>query len=208
MKKLLFIALIGFGAWSAHNNGYSLLSKDGAFDEDGNPVVRVFVGPNCGQPCEDVKGTLAARHVEYDLVDISSPAGQEYGIRRYPLTMIGARQVLGNATDHLVGALAETYGDKVLNSAERRAMRGHFDSDGKPLVVLYGTQWCGYCKKQRAFFADNGIDFEDVDVEASAAGKRAYDTLRGAGYPLIYVGYRRFHGYKEREIEDALAELM
>lgn len=208
MKKLIFIALLGFGAYMARNNGYSLLPKAGAFDEDGNPIVRVFVGPNCGPPCDDVKTTMARRHVDYELVDLSSPQGQEYGVRRYPLTMIGDRQIPGNATEYLVSALAETYGDAVLSHAERRVLRNHFDAQGKPLVVLYGTQWCGYCKKQRQFFADNGIAFEDVDVEASPAGKLAYDTLHGAGYPLVYVGYRRFQGYREREIKTAIAEMM
>jgi glutaredoxin len=208
MRKVLFIALLGFGSYVAQKNGYSFLPKDGAFDEDGNPIVRVFVGPNCGQPCEDVKMTMTTRHVDYELVDVSSAAGQAYGIRRYPLTMAGDQQVLGNATDSIVSMLAETHGNEVLNYAERRAMSGHFDVNGKPRVVLYGTQWCGYCKKQRQFFADHGIEFDDVDVEASPAGKMAYDTLHGAGYPLVYVGYRRFQGYKEREIKDALAELM
>jgi glutaredoxin len=74
--------------------------------------------------------------------------------------------------------------------------------------VLYGTSWCGYCKRQREYFAAHNVPFVNIDVERSSSGKLAYDTLQANGYPLVYVGYRRFDGYKEKEILDAVAELI
>jgi glutaredoxin len=208
MKKLLWIAVLVAVAFAAYKKRHVFLGRDGAFDNAGNPIVRLFVGPGCGQACADVEAELTRRNVTYEVLDVSTPAGQEYGIRQYPLTMVGRGQVLGNRIDGIVGLLAENYGGDVLTPSEQNAMAGHFDSSGKPVVVLYGTQWCGYCKRQRQFFADNGIVFNDVDVEVLPEGKRAYDTLRGQGYPLLYVGYRRFEGYKEAEIKAAIAELM
>lgn len=145
--------------------------------------------------------------MNYELIDISTSEGGKYGVTRFPLTKVGTQTVLGNARNDLIAALAEVYGDSVLTPGERMAMRDHFDANGKPLVVLYGTQWCGYCKRQRQYFADNNVSFADIDVEASPSGKLAYNTLQGSGYPLLYVGYRRFEGYKEREILDAIAKL-
>jgi len=208
MKKLLWIAVLLVAAITAYKKRHVLLGRDGAFDSSGNPIVRVFVGPGCGQPCADVEAELTRRNVSFDWVDVTTPAGQEYGVHQYPLTMVGRGQVLGNRIDAIVGLLAENYGEAVLSLSERSAMAGHFDANGKPVVVLYGTKWCGYCNKQRRFFADNGIVFNDVDVEVLPEGKRAYDALRGRGYPLLYVGYRRFEGYKEAEIKAAIAELM
>jgi len=206
MRKLLVLGVLGLAAYTAYRNRHSFLPREGAFDEAGNPIVRVFVGPDCGPGCDEVEDTLKQRGVGYERVDVLSPAGQEYGIRQYPLTMVGRRRVVGNAVDGIVSMLAEAYGEGVLTYAERAAMAGHFDADGKPIVVLYGTQWCGYCKRQREFFASNQIAFADVDVEASLPAKAAYEALRGRGYPLVFIGYRRFEGYSDTEILDALAE--
>lgn len=51
------------------------------------------------------------------------------------------------------------------------------------------------------------MPFDDVDVEASQASGLAYAALKGNGYPLVYVGYRRFSGYTEQEILATIAEL-
>lgn len=205
MKKLLFIALLAAGAWQLHG---TWSAADGAFDANGNPLVRVFVGPGCNKPCEDLKRTIRRRGIPFDVVDVSSPEGRSHGVDTYPLTVAGDRRVAGSSTMEVVGLLAEVYGEEVLTAAERRAMRGHFDAAGNPRVVLYGTAWCGFCKRQRALFRDEGIAFVDIDVEASAQGKAAYDALRGFGYPLVYVGYRRFQGYRERDLLAAIDELV
>lgn len=146
MKKLIFLVIVGAGVYMAQKSGYSFFPKNGAFDADGKPTVRVFVGPNCGQPCADVEQMLRARKVSYDVVDVSTPEGQASGINQYPVTMIGEHRVVGNANPRIVSLLAETYGQTFLTSNEKAVMRGHFDQSGKPLIVLYGTSWCPSCK--------------------------------------------------------------
>lgn len=205
MKKLLVLGLFALCAYKFYQ--YLDARHDGGMAHGGTNVVRLFVGPGCGNVCDGVEEILSSRNVSYEVVDVSTPEGESYGIRQYPLTVIGERKVLGNGRNELVGALAEAYGDAALTPAEREAMRGHFDADGNPLVVLYGTRWCTYCNRQRLYFDGNGVSYVDVDVEASPSGKSAYDALQGAGYPLVFVGYRRFDGYKEREVLDAIAEL-
>ena len=34
-----------------------------------------------------------------------------------------------------------------------------------PSVVMYSTQWCGYCKRLKKMMQDAGIDFAEVDIE-------------------------------------------
>lgn len=72
---------------------------------------------------------------------------------------------------------------------------------------MYATGWCGYCKQQREYFADNGIAYEEIDVEESGTNRLLYSALKLTGYPLTYVGYRRFSGYKEGDIKPAENEL-
>lgn len=204
MKKLILFCLVAFCGYKL----YQHVSVPGQrLAADGTPIAQLFVGPGCGQACVEVEEILRTRNVNYELIDIGTPEGEKFGVTQYPFMRVGKQTVLGNSRNQIFTVLAETYGESVFTPGERMAMRGHFDADGKPLVVLYGTQWCQYCKRQREYFADHNIHFEDVDVESSSSAKLAYDTLQGAGYPLIYVGYRRFDGYKEQEVLDAVAEL-
>jgi glutaredoxin len=203
MKKLLaFVALVAVVAYVVHRNR----PKEGAFDKAGNPIVRVFVAEGCAQWCADVEDLMAKRKVVYERIDIGTPEGQAYGVSAVPTTMVGRRSVRGNDLDGIVGLLAETYGSDVLTRLEQLAMAGHFDESGRPRVVMYATQWCGYCKRLREFFTDNAIAFVEIDVEASPEGRNAFEALRGRGYPTVYVGYRRF-GYEGDEIKAAVAEL-
>lgn len=62
-------------------------------------------------------------------------------------------------------------------------------------VVLYSAQWCGHCKRARAYFEANGIAFEEYDVETTARGRRDYARLGARGVPVILVGDRRMNGF-------------
>ena len=210
MKKLLFLVVILFGAYKAYQkvgNGGSLQ----AVDKDGKALVMLFVGPGCGELCEHVRVALKERGRVFQEVDLATPEGDKladrYGVREFPTTLIGKQRVIGDNLQALGGMLAETYGPEALTRRERMATAGHFDSQGKAKVVLYGTKWCGYCKKQREQFATNNIPFDDIDVEASEAGMLAFSALEGNGFPLVYVGYRRFDGYHEQDVLLAYQEL-
>ncbi len=212
MKKFLFLALLVFAGYKYFPNSLPFLSTAGAFDKSGKPLVVVFVGPNCAGPCDTVQGTLKERGISYQVIDVvgadGAPVSNKYGISHFPTTLIGKQEILGDDTMRITSALAEAYGiDMILPRMERMVMANHFDAQGRAQVVMYGTSWCGYCKQQRAFFAAHGVPFDDVDVEASQPSQLAYRALKGNGYPLTYVGFRRFNGYQEKEILEAIAEL-
>jgi glutaredoxin len=80
----------------------------------------------------------------------------------------------------------------------------------KPLhqedVILYATQWCGYCKKTRAFLRSKGIDYIEYDIEKSATGRQQYDSLNGNGVPLLVVKSEIIRGYNTQAIMNALIE--
>lgn len=68
-------------------------------------------------------------------------------------------------------------------------------------VIMYGTTWCGYCKKARKYFADNGIAYTEYDIENSEKGKRDYEKLGAKGVPVILVGKKRLNGFSETSFE-------
>jgi glutaredoxin len=75
----------------------------------------------------------------------------------------------------------------------------------KPSVVMYATDWCGYCAKARAYFVKNGIAYVEHDVEKSSTAAAEFRRLGGRGVPLIFVGRERLDGFNELAFEFAHA---
>lgn len=71
-------------------------------------------------------------------------------------------------------------------------------------VVLYATDWCGYCKQTRRFLDSKGIPYTEFDIEKSAEGRKAYEALGGRGIPLIDVNGTLIRGFSEEAILAAL----
>jgi len=73
-------------------------------------------------------------------------------------------------------------------------------------VILYSTTWCGYCAKTRQFFADNHIQYTDLDVELSERGRSDYQSLGGHGIPIVVINNEApIHGYNPNKISEALS---
>lgn len=83
------------------------------------------------------------------------------------------------------------------------AARAHDAPPPAPAVVMYSTDWCGYCAKARAYFAENGIAYVDHDIDTSAAAGAAFRRHGGRVVPLIFVGSQRLDGFSELAFEFA-----
>ena len=70
-------------------------------------------------------------------------------------------------------------------------------------VVMISTSWCGYCRKARAFFEENRVDFEEIDAERTPS-QAIRDLYRKTGVPLIIVGTEYVRGYNERRLRELL----
>ncbi len=62
-------------------------------------------------------------------------------------------------------------------------------------VIMYSTQWCGYCKKAKKYFRKNRIAYTEYDIEKSESAKRRYKKLGATGIPVILVGKKRMNGF-------------
>ena len=54
-------------------------------------------------------------------------------------------------------------------------------------VVLYSTDWCGYCQATRRFLDSKGIPFKEFDIDKDAEARKAYEALGGRGIPVLDV---------------------
>lgn len=66
-------------------------------------------------------------------------------------------------------------------------------------ILLYTTQFCGYCRAAKQLLRDKALDFEEIDV-AFDAEKRAEMIERANGLrtvPQIFIHGRHVGGYEE-----------
>ncbi|AZD20384.1 glutaredoxin family protein [Pseudomonas chlororaphis] len=71
-------------------------------------------------------------------------------------------------------------------------------------VVLYATDWCGYCKATRRFLDQKGIAFREFDIEKDAEARKAYEALGGRGIPILDVNGTLIRTYDPDQIMTAL----
>ncbi len=67
-------------------------------------------------------------------------------------------------------------------------------------VVLYATDWCGYCAKTRSLLRSNDIAYKEFDIEKSEVGYRRYKALGGRGVPLLEINGDVVRGYNPTRI--------
>lgn len=70
-------------------------------------------------------------------------------------------------------------------------------------VTLYSTEWCGVCKRAKAFFKQNGVPFREWDVEKSDYGEAKFRQLGGGGVPVITVGSEKMIGFDASRFMEA-----
>lgn len=72
-------------------------------------------------------------------------------------------------------------------------------------VTMFSASWCPHCKRAKAYFAQKGVAFREIDIEASEAGQREFKSYGGNGVPLIIVGDKRMRGFSPEAMDRMLA---
>ena len=77
-----------------------------------------------------------------------------------------------------------------------------------PKVVLYTTSWCGFCRKARAYFIQQGIKFVDYDVEKNSDAAHRKQTLdkkyKSSGVPLAIINNHVIYGFNPANYQHAI----
>ncbi|AND67840.1 hypothetical protein ATSB10_03860 [Dyella thiooxydans] len=71
-------------------------------------------------------------------------------------------------------------------------------------VVLYSTSTCPYCKKVRALFAKNHVDYTDYVIDKSRSAIASFKDLKGGPVPMIFIGDRKIIGFNEKVIMESV----
>jgi glutaredoxin 3 len=68
-----------------------------------------------------------------------------------------------------------------------------------PRILIYSTQFCGYCRAAKNLLRAKGLDYQEIDVGADQA-KRIEMVERAGGLrtvPQIFIHGRHVGGYDE-----------
>ncbi len=93
---------------------------------------------------------------------------------------------------------------------ERDTIKAYFDpppnfaAAHQVPVVLYSTDWCGYCAKARQFLQENRIAYFEYDIEKSAEGQAQYRALGGRGVPVLQVNGHVVKGFNPERVRRLL----
>jgi len=68
-------------------------------------------------------------------------------------------------------------------------------------VIMYSTDWCGYCKLAKKYFKKNNIAYTEYDIEKDVKAKKRYRKMGAQGVPVILVGKKRMNGFSEKGFE-------
>lgn len=72
-------------------------------------------------------------------------------------------------------------------------------------VLMYSTAWCGVCKRARAYFEQEGIEFQEFDVDENAQARADYLLLNPRrSVPTIKIGDEVIIGFSAASVERAL----
>ena len=86
-----------------------------------------------------------------------------------------------------------------------RAAGAEKPAAGSAGLTMYATSWCGYCRRARAYLAEKGIAYREVDIEASEANRREFKAYGGSGVPLFVSGEARLRGFNASSMDQFLA---
>jgi glutaredoxin len=206
MRKLIIVALIAVGIWYWQKHG---ASHEALLDETGKPVVLIYTATQCGAPCQQAIDILDARGVPYQRKNLDLEDEKNEDVKHWrsisgnmlPLTLAGNSKVKSSSKWELIGLLGENFGDQYLTQDEKGYFSQHFDANGSPKVVLYGTAWCPGCAALRKEFEAHGVNYVDIDVEKSGEFDKVTRVMEIPGYPATWVGYTRVHGVTYSDVK-------
>ena len=76
----------------------------------------------------------------------------------------------------------------------------------KPKVLMYSTTWCGSCRAAKRYFADKGIEYDEIDIESvpGAAEKVMAWANGNKTVPTLVIGNEVVVDWHRKLVEQAL----
>jgi glutaredoxin len=70
-------------------------------------------------------------------------------------------------------------------------------------TTLFSAQWCGYCRKAKAYLAEKNVSYKEYDID-TADGKQAFAALgRRGGIPVLVLNGKTVQGFSRNGYDAA-----
>lgn len=69
-------------------------------------------------------------------------------------------------------------------------------------VTLFSAQWCGACRKAKAYMVSHKIAFDEWDIDTSSYAQGKLKEFGTKSIPVILVGNQRMVGFSPESFED------
>jgi len=73
-------------------------------------------------------------------------------------------------------------------------------------IIMYSTKTCGYCVRARTWFSEQGVAWEERDIETSDVARAEWQALGAVGTPFFMVNGTRIQGFMQKELEVEIAK--
>jgi glutaredoxin 3 len=78
-----------------------------------------------------------------------------------------------------------------------------------PIVKVYSTRWCGYCRHARRLLEARGIAYQEIDITGDDDQRRwLVETTGRRTVPQIFIRGAAIGGYEELAELDRKGELL
>lgn len=85
---------------------------------------------------------------------------------------------------------------------DRPSLPDSFTSD--KTVKIYTLPSCSYCRQVKEFLADNGISYEEIDLDSDRQGQAFMDSRGYTALPVIVIGSHEISGFRLDKIKELL----
>lgn len=68
-------------------------------------------------------------------------------------------------------------------------------------VIVYSSDSCGYCRMAKEWLKENGVPFEEKNVNTDPQARREMEEMKAAGVPIIAVGNEVIIGFDKPRLE-------
>ncbi len=87
------------------------------------------------------------------------------------------------------------YREEVLKSMKSRVAAAG-KSGGTATPVLFSAQWCGFCKKAKAYLAERRIAYEENDIDTPSGMRAMVEAGLSGGIPILLLDHgRKIRGF-------------
>jgi glutaredoxin len=198
MRKLWLLALLAF---SLVTGGWILVQdREGGGGDLTAALVQGAGGALAAESEAEAGGAENEKPVFYRYTDDSGSVRFVASLAEVPKHLREDAEPVSN--DRLLrvpAAASRTARAAAREPAAERAVASQKD------VVVYTTSWCGWCRKTLAFLDEQGIDYENRDIEADDAWREELEEKTGStSIPVVEIEGELVRGYDPARIRQLL----